>query len=44
MEYIEKKKLTVGTANAKPAFVPLHNLPNPSCNNQLTKSVKFSVL
>lgn len=24
-------KLTVGTARAKPAFVPLHSLENPTC-------------
>lgn len=38
------EKLTVGTANAKPAFVPLHSLENPSCSNPPIRTLKIPLV
>lgn len=43
---LSNPKLTVGTARANPAFVPLHSLEIPSCkayNNFMSKNIKMVV-
>lgn len=37
-KFLAKERLTVGTANAMLAYVPLHSLVNPSCTNSLLEA------